>query len=1477
MLSWPFALALVAGAPELPEATDFDSWMERAPSLPSPTRAPGWDRYREQPTVLRYGSEPAPRWVSSPASAARWFLQQKGQHWGLTDDALRHLEIHEVHDLGVGTIVVSLHAKLKGVPVFRDEMNVALDQQLRLIGITGQIASEIREAPDGRFGLGRDSALAVALGDAGGSPWQDLRPVRSEDGWVWFEGPELGQPTRVQDVYYPHPTGLRAAYHVELSLDGVGRNEVFAYVVDGEDGRIHFRRSLLDDAFTYRVYADAAQHPADGPNGNDEIPDRSGTVASPPRTFEAPILITLPHSGLSTGDPWLPAGATETAGNNVDAYADISSPDGLTANSNDFRATTTGPDTFDYVYDPNQNASANDQQRSASIVHAFFTTNFLHDDFYDVGFDEAAGNAQDDNFGRGGVAGDDMRVELHDYSGRNNANMSTPSDGGRPRMQMYLWNEIDRVAVRGLSPVAVATDFEARSASFAPLDFDVSADLVAPSDAGANPSDACEPPFSESVAGKIALVEVGVCSFDDQVANLENSGAVGVIIASTGDAPLSLSGSSSPGIGVVSISSTDAGLLRAQTNASLRIQRDEGEEVDSGLDTLVLAHEWGHYISNRLVGNARGLFGNQSRGMGEGWSDFHGLLTTIQADDVSVPGNGGWNAAFAASNTVAFRGPYFGIRRVPYSTDFAKNGLSYRHIQLNEPLPADVPTAFGLNGSQNNRVHRTGEVWATMLWEFYAALLNDPRYDFDEARTKMKSYLVAGYKLTPVAPTIREARDALLLAALGTNRQDFELMFRAFARRGVGATASGPDRFSTAQIPVDESFELEGALLGPNAPNDEAFWCDREGILDAGERGELVIQITNDGMSELQQPTLVLTSTTPGLSFPDGANLSLPVIPAFSTVTTTVSVALEGLSAITLASVEFEVVDPVLTASAARSGRLEFLANFDELPASASFDDVESENSAWTALRSRPDAAGFNRIALSPVQHRWQAFNDGFGAPTDVYLVSPLIDVSANADFIVSFDHRYDIEPGWDGGAIEISADGGGTWDDVSLYADPGYDDPLNDRTSSPLNQTPAYNGRNDAWPGLDVVTLDFGTSFAGQSVLLRYWLSSDQFVTGQGWEIDDIVLTGVTNTPFTGRVPDRGQCINRPPVPVAGRDQVVFEGDAVQLFTESTDPDGDVLDVSWTQAIGPSVNLDPSGGFVAPMVDTDTMLEFDFEVADAEFVRGPGRARVLVRHRNVAPTVMLAGPSQGDERALVELNASGQDPEGAPLRFQWRQLVGPVVGGLVVSTEEGRLSIVLPEVQQATAVTLQVQADDGLLLSEPAFLEILVQQVNRAPEGLLVPHVEAPEKTWVSLVAQGFDPDGDELEFSFAPIGSAPAGIQSGAFYRVLTPGIAQDTRTLRYEVRISDGEFLSDPVEAEILVRNVPPPARPEPPDIRDLFIEPEPEPEPKPAAGLRDGGGCASAPLDGPALWLLLGGLAMVRGRRRRGLQPRAAPLS
>ncbi|HEV3467766.1 MAG TPA: M36 family metallopeptidase [Pyrinomonadaceae bacterium] len=71
----------------------------------------------------------------------------------------------------------------------------------------------------------------------------------------------------------------------------------------------------------------------------------------------------------------------------------------------------------------------------------FYYNNLLHDYLYQIGFTETTWNFQQDNFGRGGAAGDGVSAQVQDGSGLNNANFGTPDDGQMPRMQMYLFTD----------------------------------------------------------------------------------------------------------------------------------------------------------------------------------------------------------------------------------------------------------------------------------------------------------------------------------------------------------------------------------------------------------------------------------------------------------------------------------------------------------------------------------------------------------------------------------------------------------------------------------------------------------------------------------------------------------------------------------------------------------------------------------------------------------------------------------------------------------------------------------------------------------------------------------------------------------------------------------------------------------------------------------------------------------------------------
>ncbi|HEU0113689.1 MAG TPA: M36 family metallopeptidase, partial [Thermomicrobiales bacterium] len=621
-------------------------------------------------------------------------------------------------------------------------------------------------------------------------------------------------------------------------------------------------------AFFYRVYAETAnQRPLDGPQQN-LSPHPTGMPDGTTSPFLPSNLVTMGgfnHPPSGAADPWLAADATETNGNNADAYVDFSAPDGLTPGV-DFRADVTGPRSFDRTYDTTLGPTATVDQSKASITNAFYTVNWLHDYWYDSGFDEAAGNAQLKNYGRGGVEGDPMRVELQDNflgGSRNNANMSTPSDGLRPRMQMYTWFGPQAVTLT-LTP---GGDVPAGTASFGPFNFNVTAQVALASDgAGPSPSDACEP-LVGTYTGKIVLADRGNCNFTVKAATAQAAGATGIIIAN--NAP----GAPPPGLGgtdptitiaVLSITQEAGGALKTALIAgpvSARMFRLTGTERDGAIDNTVVAHEWGHYLHHRLADC--GQF--QCGAMSEGWGDFV-ALHTIARDGDNL--NGTFALATYATSAFDPNSAYFGIRRVPYSVDFAKNGYTFKHISDGVALPA-VPT---LPGGPNSEVHNAGEIWTTMLWEGYVALqkARGGRDTFDDVRRRMADYIVAGLKMAPTDATYTEQLDAILGAAAAgrgddedddhhgkghgaskhhdRNRNpDLLVLAEAFARRGAGSCAVSPPRDSVNFTGVVESFEVRPRIAMGEIKIVEDKSCDRDGFIDAGERGTIVVPVMNGG------------------------------------------------------------------------------------------------------------------------------------------------------------------------------------------------------------------------------------------------------------------------------------------------------------------------------------------------------------------------------------------------------------------------------------------------------------------------------------------------------------------------------------------------------------------------------------------------------------------------------------------------------
>ncbi len=1422
MRPYPLALALLALLIVLPQPSvagppDLDLFAAQRPSDPSQT-APLFEPRLGVPTFLWAAQDPrAPRATFDTAqSVARRYLQAQAHRIGASPHAIDELRMTHLHDTGVGAIVVRFEAEVEGVPLFRDQLKVVLNQALTPIAISGYLHPLATGARPivAEHALQPKAAIGIAAADLAGaqlSPSQ-LHQTNSQGSFQRFKlGPLdrdvgtalLSAPIRTRRVYFGLPSRLEPAYHLELQADDPQSANalLYAYVISAQDGRILFRKNLSDDAdFSYLVYADAIGRPTEGPQGDAWLPHPTATLGPFVEPVAQPNLITLDHGPISTLDPWLVAGSTITRGNNVEAYADHSAPDGLS--SGDFHAVTTSSAGFSYPYDPALDADANNAQANAAITQMFYTINYLHDWFYDRGFDESAFNAQEDNYGRDGEGEDSIKAEAQDYRGRNNANMSTPADGARPRMQMYIWTNRPNAQVQITAPAALQSGLLAVGASFGPAQFQTAGTLALVDDGDGALDDGCQSPYANpaAIAGRIAVVRRGGCTFGVKAENAEQAGAIGLVIANNIEAalPNTVGGSSSASLPTLSITQTDGdaliGALTQGATISASLIGAPRADRDSGLDNVIVAHEWGHYLSNRLIGNSVGISGNQARGMGEGWSDFVSLLLMVTEDDGNLPANAGYAGTYGVGVNSSWKNPYFGIRRVPYSIDFSKNALTFGHIEADRPLPTGVPTAFGLDGASNAAVHRTGEVWATMLWECYAALLNDPTYTFDQAQDRMIRYLVTALKITPMAPTMLEAKEAVLAAAFAQDLYDFELFFRAFARRGAGIGATGPDRSANDNSPVQESFLVGGDLsMGEARLDDELAWCDRDSILDSGETGRLTIKLQNTGVGTLSAITGVASSTNANVTLPAPA-FSFPPIGPFELAQTTVEVQLSNTNQPQLISIRLEVTDPDLVVDPTVTTTVSFRVHADELDNASTIDTVETERTTWSVDRDQSLDTRFDwsRLAVTAGDHRW--FGPNPGAPADIYLSAGPWMASTSTPTQIRFLHRYDLEATWDGGVIETSTDGV-NWMDVGNLADQPYDGALRNNTANPLEGREAYHGTNPSYPAQDLVTVDLGNLYAGQAFYFRFRIGSDQAVAAQGWEIDDIEVIGIDGSPFPALVGDRGLCVNRPPIADAGPDFSAPERSLVTLDpSASSDIDGDPLAFAWQQLDGPQVVwMGPAPGnppgweqFTAPEVTEDTPLRFQLTANDGQ-LNTATEIVVTVLQVNRAPELTLTPQQDAPERSPLSITAQAIDPDGDPLSFTWAQVSGPAVqlGGAQTAT----VSFTTPEIEQTTPVVLSVTASDGAL-SATATTTIEVLPINRPPELTVPERLTVESGATETIQASASDPDGDPLSFTWRQDSGPSAQLSANGDALVLTAPEVQTDQELLLTVEVSDGQ---------------------------------------------------------------------------------------
>lgn len=243
---------------------------------------------------------------------------------------------------------------------------------------------------------------------------------------------------------------------------------------------------------------------------------------------------------------------------------------------------------------------------------------------------------------------------------------------------------------------------------------------------------------------------------------------------------------------------------------------------DGALDAHMVTHEITHGLTSRLHGNATGLNSNMSRGMGEGWSDFYtfALLSEPADDRLGTHALSGYAIYLLTPGFDA--NYYYGLRRFPVATWASRgpngllhNPLTWRYVNnicntLIGTTTTNPNSAFprGPIGTTTcDQIHNLGEIWAVTLWEVRDQLIE--RHGGAEGNRRALQYVTDGMKLSPLNPTVLQSRDAILAAVVVSDAADLGPVWRGFAIRGLGSSASiqniGTGSNNTA---VTESFAL---------------------------------------------------------------------------------------------------------------------------------------------------------------------------------------------------------------------------------------------------------------------------------------------------------------------------------------------------------------------------------------------------------------------------------------------------------------------------------------------------------------------------------------------------------------------------------------------------------------------------------------------------------------------------------------------
>ena len=484
---------------------------------------------------------------------------------------------------------------------------------------------------------------------------------------------------------------------------------------------------------------------------------------------------------------------------------------------------------------------------------------------------------------------------------------------------------------------------------------------------------------------------------------------------------------------------------------------------------------------------------NNDEGMGEGWSDFFTLASTpfTNTDDPDgTEGRGIGTYSFGQAPEGQ------GIRTEQYSTDF----------QINDKVYNDI-----IFTGRGNAPHPVGEVWAAVLWDIFWLLTDKYGMDRDlingdGGNNRAVRLVIEAMKYTACSPGMLDARDGILEAnQVLFNGEDQCALYELFARRGMGYSAvqgSTADRTDNYQS-FDTSPYCTGAIELSKTIGDAAR------SIEAGD--EVSYSLSAFSYRETTTEDVVITDVIPtGMTLLPGSMGG-----DYDAVT------VDGnILTFTFDELEFEedaIVDYRVTTDESHVSESHFFngGETDDDFDSWNLRSLEGNETIWEAVDTTPYAGDLTYYIVNGGSTHDQALE--LDAAVELRGDRPAL----------RFFTKYDTEPGWDAGIVEISTDGA-NWARV-------LDDDLargNFRGEVAGNATEVLRGGGSFWgdsDGFQEIIVDL-KKYAGQEIFFRFRFVEDANTSGRGWWIDNVELIDVANYESPGYPHfERGRQRDRP------------------------------------------------------------------------------------------------------------------------------------------------------------------------------------------------------------------------------------------------------------------------------------------------------------------------------------------------------------